>query len=147
MPNVSFAPRRPRRARLLGGTGAALALLLAGPLRAEPAPEAGADSRINLRIEPKAEGAPEPKRELRADPKPDKPEAKPEQKVERPTAGTVAVPTEAPQPKKASRELDGFTPVRMTCRLGSGRNSPRQKTGLGMLPAARSRGTLTVALP
>ena len=105
MPNVSFAPRGPRRARLLGGTGAALALLLAGPLRAEPAPEAGADSRINLRIEPKAEGAPEPKRELRADPKPDKPEAKPEQKVERPTAGTVAVPTEAPQPKKASREL------------------------------------------
>ena len=117
MPNVSLAPRGPRRARLLGGTGAALAVLLAGPLRAEPAPEPQPDSRINLRIEPrvepKAEGAPEPKRELRADPKPEprperaeaKPDPKSEPKVERPTAGTVAVPTEPSPAKKVSREL------------------------------------------
>ncbi|BAU93890.1 peptidoglycan-binding domain 1 protein [Methylorubrum populi] len=111
MPNVSFAPRRPRRARLLGGTGAALALLLATPLRAEPspAPEPQPDSRINLRIEPKAEKAAEPRRELRADPKQEprseKADAKPEPRLERPTADTVAVPTETPPAKKASREL------------------------------------------
>ena len=115
MPNVSFAPRGPRRARLLGGTGAALALLLATPLRAEPspAPEPQADSRINLRIEPKAEKAAEPKRELRADPKPEprsekaepKSDIKADPKLERPTADTVAVPTETPPAKKASREL------------------------------------------
>ncbi|MDV2983588.1 UNVERIFIED_CONTAM: L,D-transpeptidase family protein [Methylobacteriaceae bacterium AG10] len=120
MPNVPSAPRGLRRARLLGGTGAALALLLAAPLRAEPAPEPQPDSRINLRIEPKAEGAPESKRELRADPKLEprrekaeaKPDAKPDSKpdpkadpkLERPTADTVAVPTETPA-KKVSREL------------------------------------------
>ncbi|MBB5764270.1 L,D-transpeptidase family protein [Methylorubrum rhodesianum] len=115
MPNVSFAPRGPRRVRLLGGTGAALALLLATPLRAEPspAPEPQAESRINLRIEPKAEKAAEPKRELRADPKPEprsekaepKSDIKADPKLERPTADTVAVPTETPPAKKASREL------------------------------------------
>ncbi|QDI83417.1 murein L,D-transpeptidase [Methylorubrum populi] len=115
MRHVLSAPRGPRRARLIGGTGAALALLLAAPLRAEPTPEP--DSRINLRIEPKAEGAPEPKRELRADPKPEprpekaearsepKPDPKTDPKTERPTADTVAVPTDAPPAKKASREL------------------------------------------
>ncbi|MGA4553212.1 L,D-transpeptidase family protein [Methylorubrum aminovorans] len=118
MPNVSLAPRGPRRARLLGGTGAALALLLSAPLRAEPtpAPEPQPDSRINLRIEPKAEKAAEPKRELRADPKAEpraekaekadaKPDPKADPKLERPTVDTVAVPTEAPPAKKASREL------------------------------------------
>ncbi len=113
MPNVLSAPREVRRARLIGGTGAALALLLVAPLRAEPLPEGPPDSRINLRIEPKAEGAPEPKRELRADPKPEtrpekadaKPDTKADPKLERPTAGTVAVPIEPPPAKKASREL------------------------------------------
>ncbi|MEG9505005.1 MAG: murein L,D-transpeptidase, partial [Methylorubrum extorquens] len=114
MPNVIPALRRPRRARLIGGTGAALALLLAGPLRAESVPEPQPDSRINLRIEPKAEAAPEPKRELRADPKPEpkidskldpKPDTKSAPKLERPTADTVAVPADAPPAKKVSREL------------------------------------------
>ncbi|CAO4151249.1 L,D-transpeptidase family protein [Methylorubrum extorquens] len=114
MPNVIPALRRPRRARLIGGTGAALALLLAGPLRAEPVPDPQPDSRINLRIEPKAESAPEPKRELRADPKPEpkidskldpKPDTKTAPKLERPTADTVAVPADAPPAKKVSREL------------------------------------------
>ncbi|MCJ2031012.1 L,D-transpeptidase family protein [Methylobacterium sp. J-043] len=121
MPNVIPTPRRPRRARLIGGTGAALALLLAAPLRAEPVPEPQPDSRINLRIEPKAEAAPEPKRELRADPKPEpradkaevkvapkadpKPDVKTAPKLERPTADTVAVPAETSPAKKASREL------------------------------------------
>ncbi|MEH3119020.1 MAG: L,D-transpeptidase family protein [Methylorubrum populi] len=118
MPNVISAPRRPRRARLIGGTGAALALLLAAPLRAEPVPEPQPDSRINLRIEPKAEGAPERKRELRADPKPEprpeKADAKPEQKLERPTAGTVAVPTEAPPARKATRELPPIVYARVS---------------------------------
>ncbi|ARO53715.1 putative L,D-transpeptidase catalytic domain (YkuD) [Methylorubrum extorquens] len=114
MPNVIPALRRPRRARLIGGTGAALALLLAAPLRAEPVPDPQPDSRINLRIEPKAEAAPEPKRELRADPKPEpkvdskldpKPDPKTAPKLERPTADTVAVPADAPPAKKVSREL------------------------------------------
>ncbi|MGX5776643.1 L,D-transpeptidase family protein [Methylorubrum zatmanii] len=114
MLNVVSAPRRASRARLLGGTGAALALLLAGPLKAEPMPETRTDSRINLRIEPKAEGAPEQKPELKAEAKPelrpDKAEAKPadirstEAKPQSPTKADAA-PTESVPAKKASREL------------------------------------------
>lgn len=103
MPHVPFAPRGLIRARLLGGTAAALALLLAAPLRAEPA-----DSKINLRIEPKAEGKAEAKPELKPEPKPEtKAEAKPEPKSEPKSAAekAEAVPTEAAPVKKVSREL------------------------------------------
>ena len=106
MPHVPFAPRGVScasrgliRARLLGGTGAALALILAGPLRAEPV-----DSRINLRIEPRTEGKAETKPELRAEPKADaKAEAKPDPKpaAEKPEAA----PTETAPVKRVSREL------------------------------------------
>ncbi len=114
MPHVSFAPRgmscAPRgltRARLLGGTGAVLALLLAAPLRAEPA-----DSRINLRIEPRAEGKAEAKPELKSELKPEtkaearsepKSESKPEPKPASDTAEPA--PLEAAPVKKVSREL------------------------------------------
>ncbi|WP_342149303.1 L,D-transpeptidase family protein [Methylorubrum sp. SB2] len=102
MPHVPFAPRgvsrAPRgsaRARLLGGTAAALALLLAAPLRAEPV-----DSKINLRIEPRAEGKAEAKPEPKAEPKSEvKPEPKPA--AEKPEAA----PAEAAPVKKVSREL------------------------------------------
>lgn len=96
---VSFAPRGLPRARLLGGTAAALALLLAAPLRAEPV-----DSKINLRIEPRAEGRAEAKPELKAEPKPEtKAEAKPEPKPAPEKA--EAAPVEAAPVKKVSREL------------------------------------------
>jgi peptidoglycan hydrolase-like protein with peptidoglycan-binding domain len=106
MPHVTFAPRgvscAPRglpRSRLLGGTAAALALLLAAPLRAEPV-----DSKINLRIEPRAEGKAEAKPELKAEPKPEtKAEAKPEPKPAPEKA--EAAPVEAAPVKKVSREL------------------------------------------
>ena len=105
MPYVLPAPRG---TRLLGGAGAALALLLAAPLQAEPAPEPRPDARINLRIEPRAEGKAEPKPELRPDPKPEtKPEPKPEAKPAPAKAETRpdAAPAEPAPSKKVSREL------------------------------------------
>ena len=102
MPHVPFAPRGSTRARLLSGAGAALALILAVPLRAEPV-----DPRINLRIEPRAEGKAEAKPELKAEPKSEKAEAKSEPKPEpKPaTEKAEAVPAEAAPVKKVSREL------------------------------------------
>ncbi|MFD1356208.1 L,D-transpeptidase family protein, partial [Methylorubrum suomiense] len=102
-----------RRARLLGSTGAALALILAAPLRAEPVAER-TDARINLRIEPRVEGKAEAKPELKADSKAEthadlKPEPKAELKPDpKPTTdkAEVGAAEAAPTPaKKVSREL------------------------------------------
>ncbi|WP_232628530.1 L,D-transpeptidase family protein [Methylobacterium sp. Leaf118] len=101
MPYVLPAPRG---TRLLGGA-AALALLLATPLRAEPPPEPRSDSRINLRIEPRAEGKAEPKPELRPDPNPEAKTEKAEPKPARAETRPDAAPTEPAPVKKVSREL------------------------------------------